>query len=383
MMPLAIGDPVPWFTLPSTSNPDYHFETCGGQRVILFFFGRAQYTNAGAVLQAFLRHVSTLSAQNVLVLGVSMTVEDNQLSQLVATAPNVDLLWDLDGRLSRQCGVCQSSHGQVQYVPTSFLTDETLRVLQAFSLKQAEAPTVHVDRILDFLKQLPALEPHRRASRQAPVLLIPRAFELPFCQQLMQLLEANGGRTTGLLEEQDGQYVGAFDDRFKRRRDLALEQAGMDWVQAVQARIMRRIQPEVKKAFNFDITCFERPVIACYDSANQGFFARHRDNVTVEAANRRFAMTLNLNTGEYQGGELWFPEYGSHLFNPAAGEAVIFSCALMHQVTPVIQGKRYTFLVFFNERSPSDQTLAPPSQTTRKSNQAGLGFKPKPKSRRR
>lgn len=75
------------------------------------------------------------------------------------------------------------------------------------------------------------------------------------------------------------------------------------------------------------------------------------DNTTKGTAHRRFAMSLNLNTGEYEGGFLRFPEYGSHLYRPAIGEAVIFSCSILHQATPVIQGRRFVLLSFFyNEK---------------------------------
>jgi predicted 2-oxoglutarate/Fe(II)-dependent dioxygenase YbiX len=87
--------------------------------------------------------------------------------------------------------------------------------------------------------------------------------------------------------------------------------------------------------------------VACYEAHNQGFFNRHRDNTTKGTAHRRFAMTLNLNTGEYDGGCLWFPEYGSQLYRPDIGEAVIFSCSLLHEATPVTNGRRFALLSFF------------------------------------
>ncbi len=58
-------------------------------------------------------------------------------------------------------------------------------------------------------------------------------------------------------------------------------------------------------------------------------------------------MTLNLNTGEYEGGHLRFPEYGPHLYKPGLGDAVVFSCSLVHQALPVTSGTRYVLLSFF------------------------------------
>ena len=42
-----------------------------------------------------------------------------------------------------------------------------------------------------------------------------------------------------------------------------------------------------------------------------------------------------------------FPEFGSRTYRPATGGAVIFSCSLLHEATPVTSGRRYAFLAFF------------------------------------
>jgi predicted 2-oxoglutarate/Fe(II)-dependent dioxygenase YbiX len=103
--------------------------------------------------------------------------------------------------------------------------------------------------------------------------------------------------------------------------------------------------PELKKAFHFEATRFEGFKIVCYDSEEKGFFHAHRDNLSPSTAHRRFALTLNLNTG-YEGGHLTFPEYGPHLYKPKTGAAILFSSSHLHEVTPVTQGKRFTLLSF-------------------------------------
>ncbi len=57
-------------------------------------------------------------------------------------------------------------------------------------------------------------------------------------------------------------------------------------------------------------------------------------------------MTLNLNTEDYVGGELVFPEYGPHKYRPESGGGVIFSCSLIHEALPVTSGRRFTLLTF-------------------------------------
>ena len=58
-----------------------------------------------------------------------------------------------------------------------------------------------------------------------------------------------------------------------------------------------------------------------------------------------------LNTGEYEGGEVCFPEYGRQRYAAPAGGAVVFSCSLLHEALPVTRGKRYVFLPFLYDES--------------------------------
>ncbi len=63
-------------------------------------------------------------------------------------------------------------------------------------------------------------------------------------------------------------------------------------------------------------------------------------------AHRSFAVTSNLNAEEYEGGDLRFPEFGDRTYRAPTGGAVVFSCSLLHEATPVTKGKRYAFLPF-------------------------------------
>ena len=39
-MPLQPGEPAPWFTAPTPSNPEYVFDTAAGRYVLLVFLPR-------------------------------------------------------------------------------------------------------------------------------------------------------------------------------------------------------------------------------------------------------------------------------------------------------------------------------------------------------
>jgi predicted 2-oxoglutarate/Fe(II)-dependent dioxygenase YbiX len=57
-------------------------------------------------------------------------------------------------------------------------------------------------------------------------------------------------------------------------------------------------------------------------------------------------VSLFLNAGEFEGGQLRFPEYGNATYAAPTGGAVVFSCSMLHEATPVTKGKRYMFLPF-------------------------------------
>ncbi|MBS29279.1 MAG: peroxiredoxin [Alphaproteobacteria bacterium] len=187
------------------------------------------------------------------------------------------------------------------------------------------------------------------ASLHPPVLVIPEVFSPDFCKWLIAQFEERGNEASGTLRMREGKMVHITDGETKRRRDHHVVDA--DLLEAIGSRIERRVLPEIQLAFHCPIRFVEEFKIARYDADVGGFFRPHRDNSTIGTAHRRFAMTLNLNTEEYEGGELRFPEYGMTSYSPATGEAAIFSCNLLHEATDVTKGRRYTLLSFMYDET--------------------------------
>ncbi|BBD65978.1 putative bacterioferritin comigratory protein [Nostoc commune NIES-4072] len=345
MLSLTVGDPVPWFILPSTSNPTFHFNSVGGYRVILFFFGSTKNNRIREILNQFCTRQNQLASYQAPFFGVSIDSDDTFLAELVENKTYFKFLWDFKREASIQYGVCQPDNpagSGLQYQPKIFILDENLRVLQVIHALAVANP---VEQVFEFIKGLPAIPPTSLAPKLAPVLFIPNVLEPSFCQNLIDLYLADGGQDSGFMRQIDGKTVGVYDYSFKKRRDYFISDPQL--LQQINQRIVRRVKPEIEKAFQFSITRFERQVVACYEATEQAFFSRHRDNTTKGTAHRRFAMSLNLNTGSYEGGYLRFPEYGSQLYCPNTGEALIFSCSLLHEATPVISGQRFVLLSFF------------------------------------
>ena len=169
-------------------------------------------------------------------------------------------------------------------------------------------------------------------------------FEPEFCQQLIGLYEEQGRH--GIRLHARGRRQDGRDPRpqaTSAASDYCIEDQAL--IKQTQVRIQRRIVPEILKVHQFKVTRMERYIVSCYAAEDGGHFRAHRDNTTKGTAHRRFAVSINLND-EFDGGEISFPEYGPSSFKLPTGGACVFSCSLLHQVSPVTAGKRYAFLPF-------------------------------------
>jgi predicted 2-oxoglutarate/Fe(II)-dependent dioxygenase YbiX len=178
----------------------------------------------------------------------------------------------------------------------------------------------------------------------APVLLVPNVLTTEQCRALIDRWHQLGHEEGQVYSIVKGEETSRVNKNMKSRRDHRIMDEGV--LQDLAALVGRRIGPELNKAFGFGKFRFDRFVITCYDSERGDFFRRHRDNLTQGTADRRFALTLNLNTEEYEGGGLIFPEYGPHRYNPPSGGAILFSCSLLHEALPIAKGRRFTLLNF-------------------------------------
>jgi len=150
------------------------------------------------------------------------------------------------------------------------------------------------------------------------------------------------------MREVNGKTVGVFDHNHKRRKDYTITDDEI--IRITQARIKRRIVPEIAKVHQFHVSRMERYIVSCYSAEDGGHFRAHRDDTTKGTAHRRFAVSINLNA-EFEGGEISFPEFGPRGFKPPPGGAVIFSCSLLHRVSKVTAGRRYAFLPFLYDEA--------------------------------
>lgn len=344
------GDPVPYFQVRAVCNPVFHFDSAAGRYIVLCFFGSAGDHRGGRVVRDFLTHAPAFDEENLLFCGVSNDPEDERLAR-VADRVGFRFFWDHDWRVASRYGIVGAAGGgpssPVEFQPLTLVLDERLRTLAPFPIEADGAG--HVEKVMAFVRGLPPLPPAAPAAMQAPVLIVPRVFEPEFCRRLIEIYQSHGGMESGFMRDVGGRTVAVNDPRHKRRKDCEIQDAEVR--KTAMHRIHDRLVPEIYKAFQFRATRMERYIVACYDASYQGFFRAHRDNTTRGTAHRRFAVSINLNSEEFQGGDLRFPEYGRRLYRPPTGGACVFSCSLLHEATPVTQGVRYVFLPFLYDEA--------------------------------
>ncbi|MGF1623275.1 MAG: 2OG-Fe(II) oxygenase family protein [Alphaproteobacteria bacterium] len=249
--------------------------------------------------------------------------------------PRLMLLSDPDGRGSAAMGLPLDRRFGI-----ALLLDPNQRVLAVFD----EADGDPVERGLAALDSHLPIPAPAFVPMCAPVLLVPRVLDPETCARLIDIYRTAGNEESGTFRMVDGKPVVSPNHAVKRRRDHHVTDPAL--YDELLGLLQRRVVPEIRRAFNFQVTRFEEFKIVRYDGEVGGYFKPHRDNTAPQTLHRRFAMTLNLNAEAYEGGNLRFPEFGNTLYRPGTGDAVLFSCSLLHEAQNVTRGERYVLLAF-------------------------------------
>ena len=324
------GDPAPTFAIPGVSNPRYAFDTAAGRYLLVALVPAGPaVAAAGRTLEAAGTAFNDVHASAfIVVVGDDPEREDRQ-----DMLPGRRFLFDASGAVAALYDAADSERW--------VLIDPALHVMATVGPEQAAALAARVG-------ALPPPARHGGAEGHAPVLIAPRIFEPPFCERLVALYRETGGAPSGFMREIDGVTTLMMNDRHKRRSDVMVADEAIR--RQLMARLLRRLIPQIEKAFHFRPTRIERYLVARYDAETGGFFRPHRDNTTKGTAHRRFAVSINLNA-DYDGGDLRFPEFGDRTYRPPPGGACVFSCSILHEATPVTRGERFAFLPFLYDEA--------------------------------
>lgn len=339
---LLSGDPAPGFHQGTTTREKYSFESAAGRYLVLCFHATARDAGGRRMLAVAKLNRQLFDDQKISFFGVTFDASDAADGRVRELIPGIRHFIDADGTIGRLYGALPVASRVGEGLLARrlwFVIDPNMRVRHVLEAAEGAEDAG----IVEVLKALPPVDLYCGFEVQAPILIIPRVFEPELCERLIGLYETEGGVDSGFMTEENGITVARTDHSHKRRSDLILDDEGLK--KYLQARIHRRIVPEIAKVHQFQCTRMERYIVACYDAETGGHFRPHRDNTTKGTAHRRFAVSVVLNDG-FEGGRVSFPEYGSRDYSAPAGGAVVFSCSLLHTVSTVTKGRRFVFLPF-------------------------------------
>lgn len=327
---LRAGDKIPFCYGMDADQRYYSFEDQAGRAAVLILAGTQPPAALEGLIGAFAERTAEFAALGVDVCVLAMVAAPGWPTAQVPAG--LKLIHCMDP------GLFNASGGE----PCVLVIDRAVRLVDAFAADRQEA----VSGALAAAAALPR-EPAYEASCPAPVLIRPGLFDPDLRRRLIAHFEAGAheaGAVAGI--DADGHQVNRIDAAKKHRRDLVIEPSDPLHAEVVEA-IGTRLVPEIRKAFHAEVAHLDRMLIARYDDEG-GYFLRHRDNASAHLAWREFALSVNLNTGEYEGGALRFPEYNDHLYTPPAGSGCVFSASLLHEAMPVTRGRRYVLLTFLH-----------------------------------
>lgn len=187
------------------------------------------------------------------------------------------------------------------------------------------------------------------ATNHPPVLMLPDILSRADCQRLISIFAMQGHT---FLEPGHGAPPAGMGDYKMRIPEYGRKDRIDHWIMTpetnafIDDRLKRRLFPEIRKCFQYKITRREGYRIGCYEGERGGELHGHRDNTQANVAHRRFACSVNLNSEQFEGGGIRFPEFGDQEYSPQTGAGIVFSSSLLHEPMHVTSGKRYVLLAF-------------------------------------
>ncbi|MEH6591107.1 MAG: 2OG-Fe(II) oxygenase [Halioglobus sp.] len=156
--------------------------------------------------------------------------------------------------------------------------------------------------------------------------------------QLRSLVEQNS-RVAGI--ETSGNLT--YASMARRSRILRLDVIEYKWVFAKLWKVAKR----ANFSYGFDIDGLREQIqLAIYDESEKGFFGWHMD-CSASLLSRKISISMPMcEPDDYEGGDLEFLlGSGDPLrVEQAMGAVVTFPSFLMHRVTPVTKGTRYSLV---------------------------------------
>ena len=336
---LAVGDIFPSFKMAAYDNTpvSLHDDEIAGNPIVLIVHDGTPGRRVKECLKQFDAAHDALTAAGSLVFGVtSLTAAQNAVlrNELGLSCP---VLSDADRRI-----VGAFAGGGTG--PIVAVIRPNMHIMAIFGPDEADP----IAAALAVIGQDAENRRSRPGERHPPILMIPDVLSREDCQKLINIYTLQGNV---MVEPGHGSQNMTTDYKM-RIPDYGRQDRIDHWVinqettRFINDRLKARVIPEIEKAFQYRVTRFERFRIGCYKGERGGEAHGHRDNTAPITAHRRFAVSVNLNSEQFEGGELRFPEYGGQIYSPATGEAIAFSSSILHEPLHVTSGTRFVLLSF-------------------------------------
>jgi PKHD-type hydroxylase len=174
-------------------------------------------------------------------------------------------------------------------------------------------------------------------------------FSKEFCERIVSL--------ASLLPERQATVGGGDGDS---RTDLQIRKSKVRWLNGAMPDfkdfyldVVDMFREANRHAFGAELWHLHEMQFTQYDAADEGFYNWHNDVMwaSPNCGHRKLSMVIQLSDpSEYEGGDLEIQPLHLGAPDPAIlrkqGNVIVFPSFLMHRVTPVTKGTRYSLVAW-------------------------------------
>jgi peroxiredoxin len=342
--PLSVGDIVPPIRLPARDGTTVAIDADDivGNYIVLILCPDVSSPKAASALKYFKARFNVLVSAGAKLFLICQLRQHSALGLVEALGLPFPILFDPGGMTFDLFGLSGLSSKPAGILTVIIRPNQHLMALIGNAERDQSAAAAATIRS-DFENRQT-----QQMRRHPPVLIVPDVLSRQDCDRLITIYMLQGN----VFVEPGHGSKNMTGDYKMRIPDNGRDDRIDHWVineetsRFIASRLQARLTPEIQKVFQYRITQFERFRIGCYEGERGGNAHGHRDNTLPLVAHRRFAVSINLNSEQFEGGELRFPEYGGHLYRPETGAAIAFSSSILHEPLHVTSGRRYVLLAF-------------------------------------
>jgi peroxiredoxin len=303
---LGAGDRMPDFVLPDPNGVlRFFYQSVTGAPAVFFMAANTAMQNQWDEIKELVRQAAAIRAT-----GADLFIVSNdgiESLEMVSKIIPEHAVWLADIKGVVNLGLRSAAQFSLSGT-VCFVLDSNQRIVAARGHNAGQATWA-----LGVLQAM-STDESQKLRQVAPILMLPAVLEPADCTKLVEQISASG-TLSGSAPVADK----AFGEHVKKT-------------------LMRRIGPEVEKVFSFDDFAFEDLVLRWDDPASAADKGRVINDPAVEG--RPFCLLVDLDAAVYSGGEVSFPEFGPHRYQPGPGGAIIHAGALLRELAPVTAGRR-------------------------------------------